>query len=655
LGVGRLRVDATRQVERDILGSDHLRRIFLFAAAIFACSSESASNRDQPGAGGGGPPGGVGGAGGSQIIQPIDASISAGDASSDAPIRIVDGSGIVNDSRPAIEAAACTPGMTDQTPGPLARRCAPPTDNECDGKSDVAAQWPNGPSGNGFDDDCDGHVDEGCSCDAAHPVGTTKACALVSPSQVDPNGKPAGWCAVNSIGTMRCIATGKEILLPVWDGECRGAQPPFADDVCARGDFDCDGKDLNSRSQDCQCKVVGVGCPTAPVVTTPFPDPNNLPAIDGSSWVMGGAGNAKNWKWTVTGGDCDNILPHPTFAVYGQRAARRGGPRLSGNAPQTRLGPNANQQGFVIGPGATVGPVIYPAFALSGDYLVKGEWDASDGHHACTVKVEVRSPGIRVELCWSPQPEDIDLHFARLQNPKACTHGWMQTCAMSEEGDDCYFNVYSGCLEGFSTNPSAWGYARSPNTACHGWGSTRQGPCDNPRLDQDNRTCILDTADPLDDLFCGPENINLDNPKDGDRFAVGAAFYWSDDVPAGPVRPTHPHLNVYCNGERKLAFGFDPSAGAQSEFPVMKEYGQDTGGDFWAIATIDAKVSGGMLTDCVITPIHSKAPKPDKDGSKAVCVDTNPMNGPMPTTVQNQWKFTANGGYPANADGFCWH
>src|SRR6185369_506885 len=138
-------------------------------------------------------------------------------------------------------------------------------------------------------------------------------------------------------------------------------------------------------------------------------------------------------------------LPRPTFAIYGQPQARMGGPRLSSNQPQTGLGVNANQRGFVVS-GQNVGPKIYPAFGLSGDYLVKGEWDGADGHHSCTVKVQVRSPGIRVELCWSPMPQDVDLHFARLQNPKSCTHGWFFTCARDETGDDCYYNSSTGCM-----------------------------------------------------------------------------------------------------------------------------------------------------------------------------------------------------------------
>src|SRR5262249_38142036 len=153
--------------------------------------------------------------------------------------------------------------------------------------------------------------------------------------------------------------------------------------------------------------------------------------------------------------------------------------------PQTGLGPDANQHGFVMGPAANVGSRIHPAFMLSGDYAVRAEWDDDAGHGACDIAVQVRSPGIRVELCWAPMPSDVGLHFARLQSGKACTHGWFETCSDGEDRDDCYYNDMSGC-KGFMANPSAWGYARSPDRACHGWGSQRMEACDNPRLDIDN-------------------------------------------------------------------------------------------------------------------------------------------------------------------------
>jgi hypothetical protein len=585
------------------------------------------------------------------IVSVKDGPTSGGDA------QIVDGAGLVNDARLSVD-AVCVPDGGAYVSGAYGRRCGAPTANECDSSEDVNPKFPNGKFGNGYDDDCDGKVDEGCLCDDAHPVGTTKRCSLASPTQIDPaTMQPAGWCKENSLGTVRCVSTGEEFAPSLWDGECRGAQPPFADDVCAAGDFDCDGKELNSKTQDCACKV-DVHCPTEPIVTKPFPDPTKLMAIDGSTWAVGGAASASNWKWTVIGGDCDNILPHPTFAVYGQPRAAVGGLRLSSNVPQTGLGANGNQHGFVVGPAANVGPIIYPAFALSGDYLATGEWDSPDGHHSCTVKVQVRSPGLRVEMCWDNMPQDVDLHLARLQNPVKCprgNHGWFATCADDERGDDCYFEEAAGC-RGFSSNPSSWGYARSADTACHGWGSNRTQPCDNPRLDVDNIFCDPAEADPLkggDDVegFCTPENINLDNPKDGERFVVGVHYY--DNI-IGSNLP-HPHVNIYCNGERRLAFGFDPTALPPKTFPRLLKPGLERSGDMWEVATVEARVNAaGALEDCLLTPVHSKVPRPDRDGSTDMCVDTNPRNSPT-LNGADRWQFNAAGTYPATAAEFCWH
>jgi hypothetical protein len=147
--------------------------------------------------------------------------------------------------------------------------------------------------------------------------------------------------------------------------------------------------------------------------------------------------------------------------------------------------------------------------------------------------------------------------------------------------------------------------------------------------------------------FCSPENINIDNPKMGDRFAVGVHFYDGST-------PVHPHVNLYCNGERKLAFGLDGTSVPPNNNPTLRQSHQAEGGDLWEVATVEAKVdAAGLLQDCVITPVHSKLPKPDKDGSRDVCVDTNPQNGNMLDATK--WLFTPAGGYPASADQLCWH
>jgi len=580
-----------------------------------------------------------------------------------------DGGQAVNDAAPDVDEEGCT---QDEPPpvGPFGRQCRPPTDNECDGQHEHAG-FPNGQYGNGFDDDCDGIVDEGCACGTDEfPVGTTKECWLVPPSQIDPSTKKAvGWCENNSRGTVRCVSQGSgEFARQVWDGECRGAQLPYGDDVCAPGDYDCDGSEMNSKKDDCTCKDADVTCPSDPVVLAPYPDPNALPFIDGASWIAGGANGTTDWKWTVTGGDCDNILPHPTFAVYNQPSAYGAGARISADTPQTGLGPNANQNGFVVGPGANVGPKIHPAFALSGDYLVKGEWKMGGKAYECTVKVQVRAPGIRTELCWEHKPpaipwlpiaetHDLDLHFARLQGNNTCANGgngWFYSCNDGQNADDCFF---ANCASSFSGNTSTWGYPRSAPDVCKGWGSRRDAlaQCDNPRLDMDNISCNPVVGDPLNYGlggalgFCGPENINLDNPKNGDRFAVGVHYYGSGDSDN-----PKPHVNVYCNGERRLAFGFDPAATPPINFPVFKTAGASGGGDFWQVATIEAVVDGsGNLTDCIIEPIKSTNPKADKDGSNNICVDTNPKNGAAGT--EKDWRFTSSNGYPASADDMCWH
>ncbi len=539
--------------------------------------------------------------------------------------------------------SACGDGYTPE-PGPISRSCGAATDDECDGTVDVNEALPNGQYGNMFDDDCDGLVDEGCLCPEGSFAGDVRDCWLVPASQVDPETNlPTGWCAEHAGGTRKCILDANDVH--VWSGECRGAQPPAASDACVAGDFDCDGLELNS-AEDCSCFEPEVACPTEPIVTAPYPDPTQLLEIDGESWVLNGAGSlATGWDWTVTGGDCDNILPYPSFAVYDgpdSTTSERIG------AVSDTLGEAGTQSGFAIVDG---GPQIYPAFALSGDYTVVGKFQLDGVSYSCDVKVQVRAPGIRAEACWTPMPNDMDLHFARLQNSDTCgngDHGWFDTCEYGEGAEDCY---YSNCT-GFTSDPSSWGYDRSPTEACHGWGSRRaeSAACDNPRLDQDNITCDTSIDDPnaantgLGD-FCGAENINLDNPNDGDRFAVGLHAFGI----SGEVRS---HLNIYCNGERRLSLGYDAASGQQ--FPVAQISGGDQSGDFWQAVVVEAVVDGsGVMTDCIISPITSTTPNPQTDGSTDFCVDRDPQGGT--TTGSSEWLFVSGGGFPANADAMCWH
>ncbi|GMU61998.1 MAG: hypothetical protein AMXMBFR34_37610 [Myxococcaceae bacterium] len=536
----------------------------------------------------------------------------------------------------------CGPPM----PGnPTIRRlCAPATDNECSGAVDSAlggAGVPgnrlNASSGNGFDDDCDGQVDEGCACPGN---GQTKDCYLVPATQVDPgSGVPVGWCSTNAKGSLDCAANGE---FASWSGVCRGAQPPSISDTCSSGDFNCDGLDKNNSRQGCDCPN-NVNCPTQPITTAPYPNPSAIPVIDGSQWVDAAAlGNTTNWTWTVLGGDCDNVLPFPTFAIYSQanstaanaRQGSRTPARLDQSGSQAKYVPDSAAKLIAIratnyGNGAA-GSRVFPAFGLSGDYIVQGEFLLNGQQYTCTQKVQVRAPGIRAELCWDTvggtsgtQGNDIDLHFARLQGVSCSSQGWDEECISGGGLQDCYYLNASGCVSNSFSGPG-WGYADSADSACLGWSSKRnpngtQG-CTNPRLDRDNIRCNRTNADPTSSDFCGPENINLDRPNNGDRFVVGVNHYGNNSGTPN----SKPHVNLYCNGERVLSVGYNPATG-QTSFPLLTTPGDDRTGDFWTVATIKANVAGGQLTSCDVATIPSRAADTTRDGpgnpGAAICVD----------------------------------
>ncbi len=560
----------------------------------------------------------------------IDATTPTFEVDASAPID--DSGGVLQDALPTVDAEGCTP--EDAGPGPVPRDCKPQTTNECDGLHDAPGAI-NGTGGNGFDDDCDGQVDEGCACPSA---GVTKECFLVPPSQINSvTRKPVGWCESNSKGTMECQGGERR----VWSGECRGAQPPFPDDVCAPGDFNCDGKEFNSMTQDCSCKGDPVQCPTAPIVTVPYPRPTSLPVkIDAATWMQNPAmiGQTSDWTWTLRGGDCDNILPHPTFSIY---ATDDGSGAPVGHTVGT-LGASGKERGTVAS-SPVVTSSVYPAFSLSGDYFLEGAFKLNGKSYSCLQKIQVRAPGLRAEACWDTESDgvDLDLHMART-DLSTCSgpKGWESTCP----GQDCY---YANCKSGSLSKPN-WGYTPAPSTdACVGWGSSATGSCGNPRLDRDANGgfgCDANESNPNavdSDAFCGPENINVDAPDVGSKYAVGLKYF------AGSL-PSRAHVNVYCNGERVLSSGYNPVTG--NLFPSLQT-SSGTSGDLWKVAlvTITAPDSGAGIA-CQVEPVPSQAPYLPTDGSSAYCIDNAERN------TQDSMKYFAQGGYaPADPRVLCFH
>lgn len=634
------------------------------------------------GAGGGGGPGGsggnTGGGGGTGGNTGIGGGTGGNTGGGNGTGGGVPGDGGFVDPDPDDGGASSYDGgcgPIDAGNPPYPRRCVPATTGECDGPTDallttggVQMSLLNGPNGNGFDDDCDGEVDEGCFCPSN---GQTKDCWLVPATQADPATKqPVGWCNPNAKGSLDCAGGD----LARWSGVCRGANRPVRHDSCAPGDFNCDGLAGNSDLTGCSCGT-SVVCPTMPLTLAPFPPPTMIPRIDGSLWITDSAqrANATGWTWTVLGGDCDNVLPFPTFALYNQASSSVAGARRGTRTPvrfdpaQAKYVAAAGQpliaiQAMNYGNGVAGGQV-HTAFGLSGDYTVQGEFDLNGQHYVCTQKVQVRAPGIRAELCWdSVGTNDIDLHFARLQGPTCASKGWDTICATDRQ--DCY---YLNCDD----SDLGWGYAMSPSAACHGWSSKRDplADCDNPRLDSDNITCDRAQSDPLasgfSSAFCGPENINLDNPRDGDKFVVGVNHYQTD-LGASPL--AKPHVNLYCNGQRVLSVGYNPATG-QTQFPLLRTGGMDTTGDFWTAAVITARVSGTSLTSCDVETVPSHHADATRDGPGAtpdagtdICVDSRTnMSTPPFNYTSHRFVDTGSaqglvqGTQPATAAQFCKH
>jgi hypothetical protein len=570
--------------------------------------------------------------------------------SSGSSTAIVDDAGF-QDARPPIDAPVCVPDAGPAGPGPLTHTCiiypaGADDNNECDGHHDPPSPFPaNGVGGNGFDDNCNGLVDEGCACDA---VGTTKACYLVPATQTE-NGVPVGWCATNSKGTVDC-AQQQGTRSSSWSGVCRGAQPPYANDVCSPGDFNCDGKAENPTGESCECQSSAVTCPTAALTTVPYPPASSLPlAVEAGTWFSNPAAvsQATNWKWTVTGGDCDNILPNPTFALYGTP----NGTGAPAGTTSTTLGPSGNEHGTVA---TTLGAVAYPAFSLSGDYLLSASWDLAGKAYSCSLQIHVRAPGLRAEGCWDTEREgdDLDIHMAKINGFAAtcpATQAWSDLACMTANEDCFYGDCYGDALGNADTVD--WGFAASPASACTGWGSQSSGTsCGNPRLDRDanglsgicDPTVVNPNGSSATGPFCGPENINLDAPANGDQYALGMRFYTKN----GATNPRM-HVAVYCDGERVLSAGYDPLTG--NNFPQVATAGADSMGDMWKVGIVTTTVTGGALS-CAVSPTASQVADVALDGTTAFCVDDVTLNG-----ANSQTYLTTGGGTPANAAALCFH
>lgn len=387
---------------------------------------------------------------------------------------------------------------------------------------------------NQLDDDCDGEVDENCPC----TPGDVQACFRGPPGR-----RAEGACAD---GMQQCVTAGE--FGGSW-GTCSGGIAPSLE-VCDGLDNDCNG-----------CTDEVAGC--VPVGECPGPgDPRVAEGQPFVDYPLRGRdffdGTAASWSWTIEGGPCEAILPRRSYT-------------LTGATSET----------------ATFHPT------LSGDYTVTMTVVTSTGEtFTCTWIVHVRGPGLRIEMCYpESETQDLDLFLSRPGYSGSWyidTDDAFQPAREACGWHDCEGTI-RGTLPGFGgAYPRAdWGYATSPLSECEGGPLGAQwralGYCANPRLDIDNN---------LSEGIGLPENINVDVPREGERFRIMVQNF------TGSV--SYPVVNVYCSGRRVATYGVAPDR----VMGFSGTSGYSGIGAMWRVADVTTHVDASGETTCDVDAVH---------------------------------------------------
>jgi hypothetical protein len=503
-----------------------MRLGFLALLAFASCSS---SNRTTGGTGGTGgtTAGTTAGTTGNGGMDDLAMSLDDGGSGDDGGLSAYDLA--LNG-----DAGGCVPGQTPMT-------CASPipANAGCTG-AEVC--------GNGLDDNCDGHVDEGCNC----TPGDVQRCFLGPPGK-----RAIGAC---TDGTQTCSGASE---FGEW-GDCVGSIGP-SPEVCDKLDNDCDG-----CADDGLCCGATLDCPgpNDPRIAAVKPYTDKM--LNGGDFFKGAA---TSWKWTVEGGPCDKLFASADFTP------------ASSPPKQSFTLTNANTQNATV------------HFTLSGDYTVTLTVVGADGMtYTCTWVQHVNGPGVRFELCWDHQGNvaqggaDLDLHVHKNDNT-----AWFEKAMNAANPTDCFYQNCTALPGGVN-----FGYGNTtPNDNCKG---AQDGPvwnilgyCRNPRLDLDN---VFDVAK--------PENTNIDSPGNGDSFRAMVHYFGQGGNASTNHIDEHPIVNIYCGGTLKATYGQKPD-----QIPNGFNFGKARDnkgfglGMIWRVADVTATgndASGN--TTCTITPIH---------------------------------------------------
>ncbi|MGM0597733.1 MAG: hypothetical protein ACQES9_11925, partial [Myxococcota bacterium] len=334
---------------------------------------------------------------------------------------------------------------------------------------------------------------------------------------------PPGSAGVGACryGEQICLQTSGEF--GEW-GPCEGGIWP-SPEICDDLDNDCNG-----CIDDGLCCTPPIECPSGDDPTLQGAHPFSDFVIDGSNYFTG---TAYRWEWTVSTGPCDDVLGVRSYTINGHND----------------LNYVADTESIVLN------------FSLSGEYTVTMRvYYTPTEYYECTFIIKVSGPGLRVETCWDNHSiTDLDLHLMK--------HG-LGTNFCSDQ--DCF---YSNC-KAVNWDHDDWNIPDSDISLCQETESGDDwvnlfGLCKNPRLDLDNI---------FDNHGITPENINVDNPADGEMYRIALDYYY------GTAAEIHPVVNIYCGGKRVATFGYPLS----NQVTMTDDGGMGCStGQLWRVADVE--------------------------------------------------------------------
>ncbi len=410
----------------------------------------------------------------------------------------------------------------------------------------------------GYDDNCNGIVDEGCAC----TPGLSHWCF-----KGDPASRNKGAC---KDGTESCQETG------TW-GACIGG-------------FHADSVD------NCLNQGTPTGCHDLSV--PPFATVN---LKDGTgTFGQGASGDSfvVDCPPSIPPGTCPQVQNNGPSATYT--------PLQSGqyNVTYTKDDGSGGQAtctfSLYVG---TTGLRVELNWDHQGEGAVNHYTDADGGTATNTfgpdLDLHVHKPGVKsawfMPLMPTGSPDDCfyadctAANFAIAMpglaaptwfNPDTYPHNW--TFKQPYDPNDPIYTCYN-----------------APRGAGQQWRMFNKG-CHNPRLDLDNITCDKTVTDPQNADFCAPENINIDEPPYGFWTRIGVHYYghcYDGDL--------HPTVTIYCGGAQVAQFG-PAGYDAPVTFPKSSCQGDDNAQNaFWMVADVMAVEGECGDVQCVVQPIYS--------------------------------------------------